>query len=269
MTYDDSDDSDGSHSTINSENCLDLNSAVKEVLALLTGLDLEYRPELDRFRAVTRQINRGMRSIALEHEWSYYVSVKSLGPAVVHERHIVLSDNRRPRIINDDAIRLVDTAGRPRVWAYFLPRDALHKYASRRGLWASVTRNLVQFSRPFTSYEHGLDIQLPIMREPRMFRLPYDPETSVPDSVRSQRVDFEYPDLVVLRAAYFYAQTDPVMQPRVQTIEAQYKDLMYQIIERDDRMTDSPFQNEFFVPVQNGIYPESSHRPYPLSDERR
>ena len=55
----------------------------------------------------------------------------------------------------------------------------------------------------------------------------------------------------------------------MQTLDAQYKDLMYQFIERDDKHTDTPFQNEFFVPVQNGIYPESRYRPWPLSDNRR
>lgn len=253
----------------NSELEMDLDTAVKETLALLTGLDLEYEPELDRYRAVTRQINRGMRSIALEHEWSYFVSVKSLGPAVAGERQFLLEDSDRPRVINDDAVRLCDDAGRPWFWAYFLPRDALHKYADRAGLWCAVTRNLVQFSRPFSNAEDGFDVELPIMREPTMFRLPANPETEVPTDVREQSVDFFYPDLVVLRAAYNYAQTDPIMQPRVQTLEAQYKDLMYQVIERDTANTDTPFQNDFHVPVQNSIYPESRYRTHPLADERR
>lgn len=78
----------------------------------------------------------------------------------------------------------------------------------------------------------------------------------MPEEVRNQEIDFPYPDVVILRAAMYYAMTDPVMQPRVQTLEAQYKDLMYQIIERDDRNTDSPFENEFIVPVQGGLaYP--------------
>jgi hypothetical protein len=55
----------------------------------------------------------------------------------------------------------------------------------------------------------------------------------------------------------------------VQTIEAQYKDLMYQVIERDDRMTDSPFLNEFDLGISNGIVPvRLSHR-HPHADERR
>jgi len=33
---------------------LTLDEAVAEVLGLLTGLDLTYEPELDRYRAITR-----------------------------------------------------------------------------------------------------------------------------------------------------------------------------------------------------------------------
>ena len=86
-----------------------------------------------------------------------------------------------------------------------------------------------------------------------MFRLPESGST-VPAEVLNQPLDFCYPDVVILRAAFFYAQTDPVMQPRVQTLEAQYKDLMYQAIEREDRNTDSPYLNEFVLPVTNGLY---------------
>jgi hypothetical protein len=55
----------------------------------------------------------------------------------------------------------------------------------------------------------------------------------------------------------------------VQTLEAQYKDLMYQLIERDDRATDSPFQNEFTVPVQNSLEGGSVAHRHPHADERR
>ena len=74
-------------------------------------------------------------------------------------------------------------------------------------------------------------------------------------AVRNQRLDFDNPDVVVARAAFYYAQFDPVLQPRVQTLEAQYKDLMYQLIERDESNTDSPYLNEVIVPVDNGLRP--------------
>jgi hypothetical protein len=260
---------------INPELTFTLDDAVGEVLALLTGLDLTYSPEYDRYRIIARQLNRAMRSLAVEHEWSFYSSTASLGPAVEGHSEMYIDATVRPRIINDDAVRLVNEDGFTVEWAYFLPRDAIYKYASRGALWAAVTRTTVKFSRPFTELEAGLDVQLPVMREPVQFRLPPTPESPadaepvIPDDVRNQPIDFSYPDLVVLRAAYFYAQTDPIMQPRVQTLEAQYKDLMYQIIERDDRNTDSPYENEFFVPVQNGILGNYMYHGHPHADERR
>lgn len=259
----------------NPETTLTLDECVQEVLGMLTGLDLTYSPEYDRYRSIARQLNRALRSNALEREWSWYSSTASLGPAVAGETSAFIPNSLRPRIINDDAVRLVNADDRPVRWAYFLPRDALSKYNGRGGLWASVVRNELLFSRPFFDSEDGLDIQVPVMREPLMFRLPPPPEdpeaalTEVPDAVRNQPLDFWYPDVVVLRAAFYYAQTDPVMQPRVQTLEAQYKDIMYQIIERDDRNTDSPFLNEFFVPIQNNITNERTSHHHPHSDERR
>lgn len=260
----------------NPDTQLSLDEAIAEVLGLLTGLDLQYAPELDRYNAIARQLNRAMRSVALEKEWSWYSSVESVGPAVAGQKEVIMRATIRPRMISDDAVRLVDDEGNAVEWAYFLPRDAIHKYPVRGGLWCSVTRNTLTFSRPFTEVEDGYDIQVPVMREPTMFRLPAQPEdpqaalVTVSQAIRDQLVDFAYPDLVVLKAAFMYAQTDPIMQPRVQTLEAQYKDLMYQIIERDERNTDSPFQNEFFVPVQSGLSSEfSGAHWHPHSDERR
>lgn len=253
-----------------------LDEAVAEVLALLTGLDLQYAPELDRYQAVTRTLNRALRSCAVEHEWSWYASTESVGTAQAGHQTVTLRSSVRPRMVNDDAVRLVDQHGQARVWAYFLPRDAIHKYGARTGLWCAVTRDTLTFSRPFHRSEQGLDIQVPVMREPVMFRLPSQPEdpdeplVEVPDDIREQPIDFAYPDLVIARAAYFYAQTDPVMQPRVQTLEANYKDMMYQLIERDTRNTDSPYLNEFFVPVENDIAgPDRGRHWHPHSDERR
>lgn len=253
-----------------------LDDAVAEVLGILTGLDLSYDPRMDRYASITRALNRALRAVAVEKEWSWFSSVVSVGSAVEGEQEVWLTSTQRPRIINDDCVRLVNDEGGVNMWAYFLPRDAIHKYGGRTGLWVSSTRNTLLFSRPFNNLEAGLDIQVPVMREPLMFRLPEQPEdpneplVTVPTEIREQLVDFQYPDLVILRAAFYVAQTDPVMQPRVQTIEAQYKDMMYQILERDDRITDSPYLNDFFVPIQNDLHGEDMfvHR-HPHADERR
>lgn len=252
-----------------------LDECVDEVLGLLTGLDLTYSSSFDRYRAVTRQINRALRANALEREWSYYSSLEEVGTAVNGQRDVHLRASVRPRVIGDDAVRLVDSHGTTRVWAYFLPRDAIEKYPARRGLWVSITRQSLHFSRPFSSVEHGLRIQLPVMREPKMFRLPphpesaEDPEVPVPVEVREQLLDFDYPDLVLLRAAYYVAQSDPVMQPRVQSLEEQMKELFYALNERDDRNTDSPFQNEWLLPIQSTLN-DGSYQDYlhPHADER-
>src|SRR6478609_76753 len=259
---------------INPELTMTLQEGVGEVLSLLTGLDLSYAPERDRFRSVARAINRALRSIALEKEWSYYSSTIDIGPAVEGATAITIANTVRPRMTGDDAIRFVDPEDDGiKMWAYFLPRDALHKYQGRGGMWAAANPGLITLSRPIPNALAGFRVELPVMRAPIMFEIPYQPEETEPDTMDSgvylAPIDFEYPDLVVLRAAYFYAQTDPIMQPRVQTLEAQHKDLMYQVIERDERHTDDPYQNEFFVPVQNGIVGNGMYHPHPHSDERR
>lgn len=261
--------------THNPETLMTLDDAVAEVLGLLTGLDLQYVPELDRYQAITRALNRALRAVALEREWAWYADLRSIGQTTAGVREMFLPATVRPRITGDDAVRLVDAYDAVRGWAYFLPRDAIHKYEGRNGLWVAALRNSLYFSRCFTRSEGGLDVRVPVMREPTMFRLPPMPEDSndpvptVPDSIREQPVDFAYPDLVIARAAYFYAQTDPIMQPRVQTLEKDYKDLMYQLIERDERHTDSPYSNEFFVPIESGINPVGHLHRHPHSDERR
>ena len=248
---------------------LTLEDAVLEVLGTLTGLDLHYSPELDRFQAITRALNRALRAVALEAEWSYFTSDENVSTSFLGQTKVDLSINVRPRIINDDCVRLVAEDGKVVRWCYYLPRDAIHKYASRRGLWVSVSRTQLTFSRPIGLGENGLSIIMPAMREPRMFRLPKD--SGATRRILDQPIDFDYPDLVVAKAAQLIAETDPVMQPRVQTLEAQYKDLMYQLIERDGRITDSPYQNDFIIPIENDIngssYNNFSHT-HPHSDER-
>lgn len=262
---------------MNPDVAVTLDEAVQEVLSTLTGLEIEYRPELDRYRAITRHINKALRLTALDTEWSYYSSVDTIGIAHAGDTEVQMRSSIRPRIINDDAVRLVDDRGVPRVWAYFLPRDSLHKYNGRReGLWCAHTRSSLKFSRALGLAEEGLQIQVPVMREPRMFRLPDAPENGseapqiVPQEVRDQLVDFDYPDLVLARAAFLYAQSDPVGQPRVQTLEDQYKTMMYALTERDERNTDSAYQNDFFVPVSGSIDgPVGMSHSHPHSDERQ
>ena len=240
----------------NEDVALTLDEAVAEVHGLLVGLDLELVPGRDKYRSITRFLNRALRSVALENEWSYYSSLESLGLAHHGQRIVSLRSSIRPRIINDDAVRLVDPeTGNVQVWAYWLPRDALHKYTGY-DLKVAHTRSSIEFNRTFFQSEDGLEIQIPVMREPKMFRLPEQPEdpdgplVSIPADVREQEVDFDYPDLVVQRAAYLYAQTNPMWQPRVQTLEANYKDLMYALVERDERNTETPYQNEWGLGIE-------------------
>ena len=262
-------------STLNQQLVVTLDDAVCEVLTELTGLELTYRPELSRYRVVTRLLNRALRDNALEHEWSYYSDVASAGVTTAGETVVWLPSDLRPRVVGDDAVRLVNELGQVERWAYVLPRDALHKYQARGGLWCAVTRNALYFSRPFDGCEANLDIQVPVMREPTMFRLPPLPDdpdtpvTDVPDMIRDQPVDFDHPDVIISRAAWLMAQTDPVMQPRAQYLEGQYKNVMYQLIERDDAVTDSPYTNEFFVPIQSGLSGDGLPHHHPHSDERR
>jgi hypothetical protein len=245
---------------------LTLDEAVDEVLGLLTGLDLTYAPELDRYRAITRQLNRAMRHNALENEWSYYATTLDLGTVSYGQREVLMPSSARARIIGDDSVRLVYPDGRVARFVYFLPRDALPKYERRIGLWCAVVRQSIWFSREITQIEQDeqLSVLVPVMREPKMFRLP-EAGKKVASSIRKQPVDFPWPDVVIARAAWYYAQTDPVMQPRAQTLEDGYKDLMYQIIERDTSHTDTPYQNVFTLPIESGLVDESAYR-VPLAD---
>ncbi len=109
----------------NPEVQLTLDDAVEEVLGLLTGMELRYAPELDRYRSITRQLNRALRSIALEREWAYYSDLEEVGVVHAGDQDIHLRAAVRPRIIGDDAVRLCREDGVPLVWAYFLPRDAI------------------------------------------------------------------------------------------------------------------------------------------------
>lgn len=254
---------------INPELSFTLDDAVEQVLLNLTGQTLQYNPQFDRYRAITKMINRALRANALENEWSYYHSVETIGFAIEGVSEYWFDASLRPRIVGDDSVRLVKD-GEIIKWAYVLPRDALSKYQHRNGLWCSYVRNTLIFNRFLWEGEAGWEIQVPVMREPVVFQLPVNPTDPVDPEVRQSPVDFAYPDLIVARACYYYAQTDPIMQPRVQTLEGDYKDLMYQLIERDTSRTDEPYMNEFFVPIVNGIGGvDWTLHGHPHADERR
>src|SRR6478752_1336505 len=108
---------------MNSEVQMTLDDCVAEVLGMLTGLDLQYAPEQDRYQSIVRALNRALRANATEHEWSYYSDLEDVG--VVHEgdEEIALRSSVRPRVINDDSVQLRDDEGRTVIWAYYLPRD--------------------------------------------------------------------------------------------------------------------------------------------------
>lgn len=259
-------------STINPDVTMTLEEAVRDVLSILTGQELNYDPDMDRFRAITKHLNRALRSMALESEWSYYHTLERIDLAgSAGTTQFPITTSYRFRVISDDAARILDVTDGldvPVAWAYFLPRDALHKYRNMDGLWCSVTRNVLTLSKPLPDCYPTHVLEVPLQREPVPFRIPVDPTEDADPLVLAQEIDFDFPDVVIARAAWLYAQTDPMMQPRVQTLEEQYKDFMYQLIERDTAFTDTPVQNEFLVPVQNDIYGESKHRPWPVSNRR-
>lgn len=259
----------------NIEVAMTLDECVGEVLTTLDGQSLRYQPELDTYRTVTTYLNQALRANAREREWSYYADTLELGTAIEGVQTLDIPGSLRPRIIGDDAVRLVNPDGETVIWAYFLPRDAIEKYPARRGLWVSITRTTLKFSRPFLNVEAGLKIVLPVMREPRMFNLPYQPEDDagalipVADAIRNQYLDFDNPDVVLRLAAYYYSMSDPVYQPRAQTLEQLWKDTYYQLNERDDRNTDSPYLNEWALPIQsdiNGYGFQDMHHPH--ADDR-
>lgn len=259
--------------TINPDVSMTLEEAVRDVLSILTGQELNYDPDMDRFRAIVKHLNRALRSMALESEWSYYHTLVRIDlTGAVGDSTFTITTDYRFRVISDDAARIIDVSDPEHevtvAWAYFLPRDALHKYRHRNGLWCSVTRNVLTLSRPLPDAADGMVLEIPVQREPIPFEIPVDPTEDVDPLVLAQELDFDFPDVVIARAAWLYAQTDPMMQPRVQTLEEQYKDMMYQLIERDTAFTDTPDQNEIIVPVQNDIYGESTWRPWPVANRR-
>ena len=256
---------------MNPEVQMTLDEAVSEVTDILLGIDVHWVPELDHYQSVTRAINRALRSVATEQEWSYYASDEVVATAVAGMQEVRFRSTIRPRITGDDAVRLVHPdSGAVIAWAYYQPRDALHKYRHMHGLWASHTRRDLAFSRPLLMSEEGAKIVVPVMREPNQFRLPLrptNPEAPIPEvpvEVREQYIDFDYPDLVLRKAAYMYASTKPMLQPRVQTLDADFKTLMYALVERDTRNTETPFQNEWTLGIEGDVLgtSRSSYTPH-------
>ena len=247
-----------------------LDEAVREILLNLTGLGLQYNAASDRYHVLAHTLNRALRAVARENEWSYYFEDSDLGLAVAGERTMELTTRQRLRIEGDDALRLETADGQPVQWIAILPRDALFKYSNRRGLWVSPTRTTLYFSRPFTEAEDGLYVRGPIMREPRMLQLP-EPGAEISPSIRSQPLDFDNPDLVIAKAMVMYAQTDPIMQPRVPTLEESYTDIKYALIARDSQFTDTPYRNEWSLGIKSELGGQAgllSHV-HPHADDRR
>ena len=251
---------------------MNLDEGVQEVNDILLGVDLAYQPELDNYQTITRAINRALRAIATEQEWSYFAGEENVATASTGMESVRFRSAIRPRITGDDAVRLVDDNGRVVVWAYYQPRDAVHKYRHLQGLWASHTNRDLVFSRPLFSGEDGLNIIVPVMREPKIFRMPVqpidpdEPLIPIPIDVREQLIDFDYPDLVLRKAAYMVAQTNPVLQPRVQTLEQDFKNLMYALVERDTRATESPFVNDWDLGIGGSIHGDTFRSRAPHSD---
>ena len=94
-----------------------LEEAVEEVLTVLTGQDLRYDPDMDRYRVVTKFLNRALRANALEAEWSYYSDLEDVGVVHAGDEQIAIRSTVRVRGIGDDAVRLIDQHGRTVVWA--------------------------------------------------------------------------------------------------------------------------------------------------------
>ena len=255
------------------DHVMTLNECVGEVHNILYGLNISLASNTDKYSMIAHTLNRALRANATEHEWSYYADTVTAGYAYAGMDSVNLSASVRPRILGDDAVRLVDREGAIHEWAYFLPRDALHKYRHERGLWVAITRDRLQFSRPLLDREHGLAIQVPVMREPRMFELGDLPtlnpgELVVNEATLRQELDFPYADVVIYRACMMIAQTDPLLQPRVQTLEDQMKSLMFQLIERDTYVTDSPYINDFVLPISGDVNHVPGRHRHPHTSDR-
>lgn len=248
-----------------------LDEAVQEMLMQLTGLGVTYEPDADRYHVLAHTLNRGLRAVAIDHEWSYFSDQLEVGQASAGTSSVELTSRHRLRVTEDDAVRLEDDRENPVIWAYVLPRDALHKYRYRKGLWCAATRTRLDFSRPFLNSEDGLRVIAPVMREPRMFDLPARGD-AVTEIIRNQEMDFDFPDLVIARAMFMYAQTNPLLQPRVPSLEDQFNTLKYSLVERDLKHSDSSYLNPWNLGIANGLRDRrawAGNHGHPHADDRR
>ena len=244
---------------------LSLQESVNKVHNILTGLDLQYDERMDIFHATVRQINRSLRQVALEDEWAWYAQDVDAGTTTLGMTEVELTSSYRPRIQQDDAVRLVNAEGITVFWAYYLPRDSLNKQMYRPELRVSSTRNLIQFSRPLQQFESGLSVVVPAMREPKQTKIPDSGQQLTPAEL-SRSIDAEYPDLIVAHAAWKLAMSNPVYQPRAQTLEEEFNDLKYALTERNTNHSDSPMRNTF-TPSYGDPYLAIPHG-HPHSDRR-
>lgn len=245
---------------------ISLREAVAEVHNILTGLDLSYDDRYDIFHACVRQLNRSLRTVALEEDWGWYADDLLLGVVSEGDQTFSVPPNVRLRVRQDDAIRLVDPATKKTVrWAYFLPRDSLSKYWAAPELRAAFVRNNVVLSRPLLAREEGLEVWATVMREPRQTTIP-DSGTKIPDADLSRPLDFENPDMVIAHAAWQMSLSNPLYQPRAQTLEDVYNNFKYALTERDSDHSDSPMQNSFTPSYGDPFI--AMHHPHPHSDRR-
>lgn len=245
---------------------LSLQEAVAEVHNILTGLDLEYDDRYEIFHATVRQINRSLRQVALLEDWGWYSELVLSG--VTHEGQTVIELDAlyRPRINQGDCVQLVDpNTGLTWHWAYYLPRDSLSRHTHRSELRVAFVRNTLMFSRPIQRFESGYEILVPAMREPQQTTIP-ESGKQLSDAELNRPIDFEFPDLVVAHAAWQISLSNPVYQPRAQTLEAAYDDVRYALSERDSNHSDSPLRNDF-TPSYGDPYLRVPHR-HPHSDRR-
>lgn len=243
-----------------------LEEAVSEVHNILTGLDLTYDDRYDIFHATVRQLNRSLRAVALLEDWGWYVEELDLGLTTQGMTSVEVDRRYRPRVGQDDAVRLIDpNSGLVRYWAYYLPRDSINKYAARRELRVAFTKNTLTFSRPLQGFESGLSLRVTCMREPRQTRIPPAGEELTTVELTTP-IDFSSPDLVVAHAVWQISMSNPVYQPRAQTLESIYDDLRFSLTERDSDHSDSPYRNNF-TPSYGDPYLAIPHR-HPHSDRR-
>lgn len=237
---------------------LTLSETVDEVVNTLYGLSTRFEPDTDSWHGMALTLRRALKVVATERDWIYYHDTVQVGTVEPDCSVIVVPSRYRVRKTGDDAIRLLDSRGRPVVWAYIIPDDALHKYRALSGLWCSVVRQEIRFSRPFYKAEKGLRVIAPVMREPYLWPKLVSGQ-ALPQDEMDRDIDFHRADMVVMKAAYLYAQTDPLLQPRVPQLEQDYRAVFYQVQEQDTNVTMGAMVNDFQLPIEGDYRFVSGH----------